>query len=244
MADDRRYQDKAWIETRYINDELTQREIAHECGVHVKTIRRWMKRHGIRTRKPAGEYHGLHGKKRSEETKAKISETMEGRKFSEVTREKIAAAQRGSRLPESTRNRISASLAGRPKSEETRRKMAAARGSKWKGDHSVPVKYGAGWTEARKSALGSQPVCQYCGHDGAEYDLDIHHLIPVRHFIAHDDLNATDAHFQANLVVLCRPCHVKAEHGKIEEFAPLDDVPSSELETFIKDHRNPSNASQ
>lgn len=243
MTDDRRYQDEEWLETRYIEDELTQREIADDCGVHVRTIRRWMNRHDIRTRKPAGEYHGLHGKERAEETKAKISKTLEGREFSQETRELMSAARQGKPIPESVREKISEALADRPKSEETRRRMAAARGCEWRGDQPHAVRYGAGWTEARETALENQPFCRHCAHDGSTYDLDVHHLIPVRHFVDHDTLKAKDAHYQANLVVLCRPCHVKAEHGVIEEFAPRNDIPPAELETFIKDHPNPSNAS-
>lgn len=243
MADEPYYRDPDWLEARYWDDELTQQEIADECDLNVRTIRKWMNRHDIETRKPEGKYHGLYGEERDEETREKISERLKGRTFSEVTRERMSAAKQGKAKPESVREKISEALAGRPKSLETRRKMAAARGCEWHGDQPHAVRYGAGWTAAREAALETQACCQHCAHDGGEYDLDVHHLIPVRHFIDHDNLQARDAHFQANLVVLCRPCHVKAEHGMIEEFAPLNDVPPSELETFIKDHRNPPNAS-
>lgn len=244
MVDDRRYRDEAWIESRYRDDEMTQQEIADECGVDVRTIRRWMNRHGIATRKPAGEYHGLYGEERPADTKEKVSNRLQGRTFSEETRERIAASQRGTSIPESVRRRISTSLTGRPKSLETRRKMAAARGCKWHGDRTKPVKYGAGWRQTRRLALERQSCCQSCGEEGSDFDLDVHHLVPVRHFVDHDELKPRDAHYQANLVVLCRPCHVKAEHDIIEEFAPRDDIAPSELETFIKDGRNPSNASR
>lgn len=243
MADEPHYRDANWLDARYWDDELTQQEIADECGVHVRTIRRWLKRHDIETRKSEGKYHGLHGEKRSEKTKQKISERLQGRTFSAETRARISAAQRGSSLPESTRNRISASLAGQSKSLETRRKMAAARDCKWHRDRRKKVKYGVGWTEAREQALDQQTCCQHCGQHGSDQTLAVHHLVPIRHFIDHDTLQARDAHFQENLVVLCRPCHVKAEHGIIEEFAPRSDISPSELETFINDHRNPSNAS-
>lgn len=243
MADEPSYRDKEWLNSRYWDDELTQQEIADECDVHVKTIRKWMKRLDIDTRKPEGKYHGLYGEERDDETREKISERLKGRTFSEVTRERMSAAKQGEAKPESVREKISEALAGRPKSLETRRKMAAARGCEWHGDQPHAIRYGAGWTDARETALDNQSCCQHCAHDGSEYDLDVHHLIPIRQFINHDELEAKDAHFQANLVVLCRPCHVKAEHGLIEEFAPLEDVPLSELETFIKDRRNPSNAS-
>lgn len=243
MPDDRRYHDEEWLKARYWDDELTQQEIADECGVHESTIRKWMKRLDIETRKPEGEYHGLHGRERDEETKAAISESLQGREFSEETRERMSAAKSGRTVPESVRTQISEALAGQPKSRETRRNMAAARGCEWHQDRPDAVRYGAGWTDARETALEQQSTCQHCGHDGSEYPLDVHHQIPVRHFVDHDEFDARDAHFQANLVVLCRSCHVKAEHGTLEEFAPRDDITPSELETFIKDRRNPPNAS-
>ena len=243
MADEQYYRDADWLEACYWDDELTQQEIADECEVHVRTIRDWMNRHGIETRKPEGEYHGLHGEERDEETKVAISGSLQGRKFTDETRARMAAAKRGRTIPESVRAQISEALAGQAKSLETRRRMAAARGCEWHADRPDEVRYGAGWTDARETALEGQSACQHCGHDGCEYLLDVHHLIPVRHFVDHNDYDAQDAHFQANLVVLCRSCHVKAEHRMIEEFAPWNDITPSELETFIKDRRNPPNAS-
>lgn len=76
---DRPYRDREWLEARYHGDGLTQREIGELCNVSASTIRKDMKRFEIETREIAGQNHGLYGRERSEETRRKISETMQGR---------------------------------------------------------------------------------------------------------------------------------------------------------------------
>lgn len=60
----RNYRDEDWLEEQYHGKGLTQREIAEECGVSPRTIRKYMKRFGIETREVIGENHGLYGKER------------------------------------------------------------------------------------------------------------------------------------------------------------------------------------
>lgn len=120
--------------------------------MHVRTIRKYMTRFDIETRKPAGEYHWLYGKARSEEAKQAISETMAGRDFSKKTQEKSSAAQRGQSLGPSTRKKIANTLSRRRLPPETRRLMSEAtageRNPNWRGSYSD--RYGAGWTYARE----------------------------------------------------------------------------------------------
>jgi IS30 family transposase len=42
--------DKLWLESRYIADEMTTTQIATLCGVSHKTVSRWLHRHGIPVR--------------------------------------------------------------------------------------------------------------------------------------------------------------------------------------------------
>jgi len=46
------YKNKEWLEQKYIDERLTQTEIASLCGVNPCTIRVWMKRFGIEGRSP------------------------------------------------------------------------------------------------------------------------------------------------------------------------------------------------
>ncbi|QLH78689.1 HNH endonuclease [Halosimplex rubrum] len=63
---------------------------------------------------------------------------------------------------------------------------------------------GEEWTAARRAALArDNRRCQDCG---AEEDLHVHHIKPVREFDTQ-----SDAHYVENLVVLCKYCHGKWE---------------------------------
>lgn len=64
------------------------------------------------------------GFKVSEETKKKISETEKGRVFSDETKRKISEAQKGKIIPEETKKKISESLKGHKASEEACKKIS------------------------------------------------------------------------------------------------------------------------
>lgn len=214
----RRYRSGWWLEQKYREEGLTQAEIAEECGVSPRAIRKWMKRRGIQRRDVEGENHPLHGEERDAEVRERISETMKGREFSEEWRERISDAQSGRRLPEGVKEKISEALTGLERPEETRRKMSRSRlgeeNPNWRGG--VVPRYGPGWTDARRRARKRDKVCQHCGHDGSERILDVHHIIPVRRFREAEDVPLSAAHDLENLVLLCRQCHAHAEHGDIE----------------------------
>jgi 5-methylcytosine-specific restriction endonuclease McrA len=220
----KRYRNGHWLEVKYWDEGLTQKEIAEECGVSPTTIRTYMKQFDISTREMRGENHPMYGRERSEETKQKISETLDGRTLSEEARRQIAVAQRGRELPDEVREKISRSLEGLTRSEETRQKMskstAGAANPNWRGGYSR--RYGSGWSVARQNVRERDEVCQSCGHDGSEYRLEVHHIVPVRIFRQADDLEIENAHHKQNLVLLCNHCHGKADHGQIELDEPVE----------------------
>lgn len=214
----RRYRDEDWLRDRYHGNGWTQAEIAAECGVSPRCIRTWMQNYDIETRTPAGENHGLHGEPRDEETRAKISETMQGREVSTETREQMAESHRGIEVEPETREKISDALTGIERSAETRRKMSEATAGdsnpNWSGGYSR--RYGSGWSTARDAVRERDEVCQYCGRDGSEHRLEVHHIVPVRVFRETDGVSISSAHVLENLVLLCKPCHARADHGTIE----------------------------
>lgn len=64
--------------------------------------------------------------------------------------------------------------------------------------------FGDEWTKKREKAIErDNSECQICGESEL---IDVHHIIPRREF-----QNADEADFLENLVVLCRPHHVKVE---------------------------------
>lgn len=225
----RRYRNGWWLERKYWDEGLTQREIAAECGVSPRTIRTYMNEFGIPTRDVEGENHPLYGRSRADEVREKIPETLDGRDLSRETRERIADAHEGSQLPSEVREKISESLRGRSKSDATREKMSEStsgeRNPNWRGGYSR--RYGSGWSVAGERARERDEVCQHCGHDGSNDRLEVHHIIPVRRFRAAPDVPLEAAHSLENLVVLCRRCHRRADHGLLDIDPPEN--PSSRL---------------
>lgn len=213
-----RYRNGWWLELKYWDEGWTQEELAEECGVSPRCIRKWMAKREIETRELVGENHPQYGRERDTETKEKISETLEGREFSEETIERFRDARRGSELAQETRERISESLSGLIRPESTRKKMSKARtgerNPRWKGG--ISDSYGPGWDRARRRVRERDGVCQHCGGDGSDRQLDVHHIVPFRLFDQADDVPKSRAHDLGNLVLLCRPCHQKAEHDDIE----------------------------
>jgi len=120
----KRYRNGWWLEIKYWDERLTQREIADECGISPRQIREYMDRFDIPTREMRGEDHPMHGRKRSDEAKQKISNSLQGRSLSEETRQRISDSQTGTELSAEVRKRISESLEGVTRSAETRRKMS------------------------------------------------------------------------------------------------------------------------
>jgi 5-methylcytosine-specific restriction endonuclease McrA len=219
-----RYRNGWWLQQKYHEEGLTQREIADLCDVSPTTVRDWMKRRGVPRRNLEGENHPLYGERRDEAVREQISETMAGREFTEEWRERISAAQRGEQIPESVRENISESLSGLTRPESTRRKMSEStvgeQNPNWKGGYSR--QYGPGWGPARERIRQRDEVCQHCGCDGSERQLHVHHIAPVRLFREADNVDLADAHVDENLVLLCCECHGRADHGQIEfELLPV-----------------------
>ncbi|GAB6880393.1 hypothetical protein JCM17823_26670 [Halorubrum gandharaense] len=213
----KRYRNGWWLFEKYHCEEWTQAEIADECGVSPRTVRDWMERRGVETREIAGENHPLYGSSRSEDVRHSIAESLSGREVSDETRRRMSEAQQGRTLSEATRSKIAKALTGMERPSSTRRAMseasAGANNANWKGGYGR--RYGSGWSPARDAAHESQEECEHCGHDGSDRRLEVHHVVPVRRFRESEAFELSDAHHPNNLRVLCRLCHIKADHEKI-----------------------------
>lgn len=221
-----RYRSGWWLEIKYWEEGLTQREIAECCDVSPRTIRKYMDRYGIERRDQRGEDHPLAGKPRAESVREQISDTLSGRTMDEDTRERMAEAHRGRSLSEERRAKIADSLSGSTPDESTRQRMsestAGPQNPNWRGGYSR--RYGPGWSVAREAVRDRDEICQHCGHDGSERRLEVHHIEPVRQFRDDPDRDLASAHVLENLVLLCRTCHAKADHGTISVDPPEGDV--------------------
>ena len=75
------------------------------------------------------------GKKRSEETRKKISESMKGHQVSEEYKKKLSEAKKGKKFSEEHKKKLSESMKGHQVSSETRNKIAESKKGKYKGKH-------------------------------------------------------------------------------------------------------------
>lgn len=87
--------------------------------------------------------------------------------------------------------------------------------------------YGQGWAAVREAALERDDhECVHCGaaRDELGRNPDVHHIVPVRAFVASEEYEKTDAHFLENVVSLCLACHRKAEFGRISAATLLEAI--------------------
>jgi len=85
----------------------------------------------------------------------------------------------------------------------------------WKGGHE-PY-YGPNWFRQARITRERDYTCQICGREEDGRALDVHHIIPFREFGLE---RYKEANQLSNLITLCRPCHVKADSGKISIDVP------------------------
>ncbi len=71
------------------------------------------------------------------------------------------------------------------------------------------LRYGKGWSVAKKLARQRDKVCQICKKNIRQNgrNMDVHHIYPMRFFIE----DKKSAHKLSNLVCLCRSCHKKVD---------------------------------
>lgn len=89
------------------------------------------------------------------------------------------------------------------------KRMQGAGNPKWDGGDYDDY-YGPNWKEQRQKAIErDNSECQYCGHDGTEIKLSVHHIQKVRSFKAEYDAPEwwKRANELNNLITLCRSCH-------------------------------------
>lgn len=75
----------------------------------------------------------------------------------------------------------------------------------WRGGH--PKYYGPDWSRVRREARErDNHTCRRCGRNPKPRRPDVHHIRPVGSFA-----DPNEAHFLANVISLCHPCHMFVE---------------------------------
>ena len=218
--------DEARLRELYLTLELTCQEIADEYGVTGGTVSQWLRRHDIPTR-PS---HGLRDRETLEcENCGDTFEVIQSRadESAYCSRE---CYYDGMDMPtgEDHWSYNSVELTCDVCSEDFTVAQSNADGARfcskeclynsdaylsgedhpsWR-DTPEHRPNGAEWDRLREECRErDNRRCQICGGTGdKEQALDVHHIIPVRHFE-----NGHDAHTLDNVVALCRSCHRKWE---------------------------------
>lgn len=90
--------------------------------------------------------------------------------------------------------------------------------------------YGPEWVRIRKRAKKHYNyTCRECNEVFESYDLDVHHIVSISHFINHGYVlpgpehrcfgikTRRPWHVECNLVILCMECHATKYHPHLQE---------------------------
>lgn len=187
----KRYKDRDWLYEKYVEEGLTNVEIADICNVSDATICRWKSKLDITSRG-----NGM-PKRVREEISESVSEhleenghPMEGETHTEESKQKISEAKSGENhqyygedRPEHSEQM---SGSGNPSWKGgTTNEMDFRKQTKWK-NFSEELKVDTDWT------------CENCGSHGSGSEIQTHHAHPVS-----DGGDKFDNVF----IILCKECH-------------------------------------
>lgn len=186
----KQYQDRDWLYEKYVEQGLTNVEIADICDVSDATICRWKDKLDIPSRDKTLERvrdkisqsvsehleengHPLEGESHSEQSKRKMSEAKSGKnhQFYGQSRPEHSERMSGSTNPSYKDGRTN--------------EMDFRKQTKWK-NFSFEIKENANWT------------CENCGAHGSEAEIQTHHAHPV---------SEGGDKFDNVFIVLCKDCH-------------------------------------
>jgi hypothetical protein len=210
----KRYQDKGWLEKKYITERLFTTEMGKICRVNPGTIWYWLKKYGIKINSIGeairGTRHHQWGKPIPEEQKEKQRKALKGRIRTEEHCRNLSAALKGRRGPlagkkltEMHRNKIAVAHFGKP--------MLQIRGSNhpnWKGGITTEnhkLRTSIEFKKWRKAVFErDRYTCQKCSvksGNGKAVCLHAHHILPFSNYPERRfDIN--------NGLTLCRECHL------------------------------------
>ncbi len=156
-----------------------------------------------------------------------------GRKTSDETKRKISESEKGKKISKETRKKISESGKGRKHSKETRRLMSQNRKKeknhffnkthtkKWKKEQSlrkggsgIPyenTEYGSEFNNELKEKIRKRDnyTCQNCNTIEEEHLIVCNRVLEVHHI----DYNKKNNNMN-NLITLCKKCHVKTNFNR------------------------------
>jgi len=200
----------------YWEDELSLSAIATRFGKSTMTVHRWFKqldipRHSLRQGSKLATTTPEFAEAKRQQTAQMWEDGVFG---SEEYRQKISDTKTGQPRPDVSEANKQRWADGTFGSDEWRRKQSdshhGAKCYRWRGGS---VNYrGPNWQQQRRKARKRDNyTCQDCGVTEASLgqELNVHHLRPYHEF----DDNWKEANKLDNLISLCLPCHIRAEHN-------------------------------
>lgn len=197
---DRRYHDREWLRSKYVDDRMTSGKIADECGVERCTIVRWLNRLDIETRDVSDyDQQELTAPAREAHREKYGEGGYLAMRWEEHTDEELE------------RVRKAAPLAAAARETNGMRGLTGCDHPTWRGGYHhrgamMKMLPGESFWHQRKRALDRDGhTCQMCGAtaDGLDGVMHVHHIVPVL---------AGGTNDLENLISLCASCHQTAEH--------------------------------
>ena len=109
-----------------------------------------------------GEKAYWYGKKRSSETKQKISKVHKGKKYSEETKQKLSEAHKGKQHSEKTKQKMSETHKGKQHSEEAKQKMSESADKRTVICTTTGKIYESTHEAERQTGVSQQNICACC----------------------------------------------------------------------------------
>lgn len=189
--------DKGWLESKYIEDDLTTYEIANKCDVTRMTVTYWLEKHNIPIDDPSPSSWG----------------DIEKLEDEDWLRDQYVERQKDTPEIADSINVASTTVGVWMEKHGIDRRDQSGQNSRfWRGGSERY--YGPRWDHQREKALRrDQYRCQRCGmidpdhQDLYQRGLNVHHKIPYREFT-----EDKEAHRLDNLISLCVSCHMIVEY--------------------------------
>lgn len=214
--------EKQWLREKYIEKDMTQKEISDIVGCHQGTISSKLKHYSISKEKLGKTKHTCSYcsktfKAKPSKNRIYCSRDCKNKAYSEKYSGRNSSRWKGGKVE------LECIQCGKAFSvKPARQNKAKFCSNKCEGKNSrvenPKVNYGSSWRKMRKLALQrDNHRCQVCGmtqkkhiekHDRA---LEIHHLKPVKEFE-----NPDNAHFLRNLMTVCKQDHSEIEGWQLK----------------------------
>lgn len=202
--------DESWLREQYINNGLSEREIASKIGVNRSGVRCWLDNHEIKKRAPVWE--GTNRGQLNDEQFLR-EHYQQGKSMAEIANivnsHTTTVWEKFQQFGIEARGHDECHPSG-PEHPQFKEGYTG--------------NYGPNWTEQqRKTRIRDQARCQRCGINDARHlskygrRNHIHHIQKLRSFVTDNgDIEYGKANALSNLITLCERCHRKLEGMPID----------------------------